>query len=186
MKIAANYYQVFLAFFPYLKLSTMKKLTTIVAATMLLFISCSKTATDSQAVLKANSMQSAAQSSNLVSGVGSAIPAYYDSSLLKIMFVEFSPQAEATQIARNKSINFIYQSDPGLPNNQPFISVIDAIPGDGFNPVWREVQIVFNAGFTPRQLYSDNEVLAAASGVNPEITLNTTNEVYWCPVIGKK
>jgi len=48
------------------------------------------------------------------------------------------------------------------------------------------VQIVFNAGFTPRQLYSDDEVLAAAAGPNPEITLNMTDEVYWCPVVGKK
>jgi len=61
--------------------------------------------------------------------------------------------------------------------------VIDAVPGDGMNPVWREAQIVFNAGFTPRQLYSDTEILAAAAGSNPEITINMTDEVYWCPVI---
>jgi hypothetical protein len=48
------------------------------------------------------------------------------------------------------------------------------------------VQIAFNSGFTPRQLYSDNEVLAAAAGPNPEITLTMTGEVYYCPVIGKK
>jgi hypothetical protein len=121
-------------------------------------------------------------------GIATAIPAYYDSTKFKILFVEFSPSAEANLIAHNGSLNFIYQSDNGLPNNQPFISVIDAIPGGGpgMNPVWREVQIVFNAGFTPRQLFSDNAVLAAAAPPNPEITLNTTNEVYWCPVIGKK
>jgi hypothetical protein len=119
-------------------------------------------------------------------GIATAIPAYYDSTIFKILFVEFSPTAEASLIAHNNSLNFIYQSDNGLPNNQPFISVIDAIPGDGMNPVWREAQIVFNTGFTPHQLFSDNEVLAAASGPNPEITLNMTNEVYWCPVIGKK
>ena len=61
-----------------------------------------------------------------------------------------------------------------------------AIPGDGMNPVWREVQIVFNPGFTAHQLFSDNEVLADASGPNPEITLDTTNEVYWCPIVGAK
>jgi hypothetical protein len=52
------------------------------------------------------------------------------------------------------------------------------------NPVWREVQIVFNSGFTPHQLFSDNDVAAAASA--GEITLDTTNEVYWCPVVGHK
>ncbi|GGA95180.1 hypothetical protein GCM10011511_18160 [Puia dinghuensis] len=119
-------------------------------------------------------------------GAESAIPAYYDSMLLKIHFVEFSSTGEASLIAHNKSINHIYRSDNGLPNNQPFISVIDAIQTDHFNPLWREVQVVFNPGFTPRQLFSDNEVLAAASGVNPEIMLDTTNEVYWCPIVGAK
>ena len=38
--------------------------------------------------------------------------------------------------------------------------VIDAIPGDGFNPLWREVQISFNEGFDPRQLTSDTDVEA--------------------------
>ena len=124
--------------------------------------------------------------SGSTSGISSAIPAYYDSTLMNILFVEFSPTAEATLIAKNRSLNFIYQSDPGLPGGQPFISVIDAIPGDGMNPVWREVQIAFNNGFTPRQLYSDNEVLAAAAGPNPEITLTMTSEVYWCPILGQK
>ena len=47
-----------------------------------------------------------------------------------------------------------------------FISVLDAIQGDGFNPLWQEVQIAFTAGHQPRQLLSDTEVAdAAASGV---------------------
>lgn len=159
---------------------------------MLLLASCSKTGTTIQTVPMANSTLTTAQSSsttstaNTVSSIRTIMSAYYDSTLFKIMFVEFSPQAEASLIAHNKSMNLIYQSDNGLPNSQPFISVINAIQGDGFNPVWREVQIVFNPGFTPRQLYSDNQVLAAASGTHPEITLNVTNEVYWCPVIGPK
>jgi len=63
-----------------------------------------------------------------------------------------------------------------------FTSVLDAIQGDGFNPLWREVQITFNAGHTPRQLFSDNEVAdAAAAG---EIRLAPTDEVYRCSVIG--
>lgn len=160
----------------------MKKVLTIVPASLLLLASCNKMGTENQST-SASSLATTA--SHAISGINTAMPAYYDSTIFRIMFVEFSPQAEASQIVHNKSINFIYQSDNGLPNNQPFISVIDAIPGDGFNPVWREVQIVFNSGFTPHQLYSDNEVLAAASGVNPEIMLDTTNEVYWCPVISK-
>jgi hypothetical protein len=64
--------------------------------------------------------------------------------------------------------------------------VIDAIPGDGMNPVWREVQIMFKPGITPRQLFRDDEVLSLASGPNAQITLDTTDEVYWCPIVGAK
>ena len=116
-------------------------------------------------------------------GTASSIPAYYDGKVFTIQFVEFSPTAEKTLLAHNKSLNFIYQSDPGLPDG-PFISVIDAIPGDGFNPIWEEVQIAFTTGHTPRQLFSDTEVEAAFDA--GEITLTLTGEVYWCPVVGHK
>ncbi len=119
-------------------------------------------------------------------GIGSAITAYYDHNLYTILFVEFSATSEKTLIAKNPGLNFIYQSDPGLPGGAPFVSVIDAIPTDGMNPVWQEIQIVFNKGFTPRQLFSDDEIFAAASGPNPEITLVPTTEAYRCPVIGFK
>ena len=116
------------------------------------------------------------------SGIASALPAYYDGDLLTILFVEFSPAAERNLLQHNASLNFIYQSDPGLPGGQPFISVIDAIPADGFNPIWEEVQIAFTPGHTPRQLFSDDDVAAAFNA--GEITLTFTGEVYWCPVIG--
>jgi len=118
------------------------------------------------------------------SGSASAIPAYYDGKLFKIQFVEFSATAEKTLLQHNNSLNFIYESDHGLPGGAPFISVIDAIPGDGFNPIWEEVQIAFTAGHTPRQLFSDNEVEDAFNA--GEITLTFTGEVYWCPVVGQK
>jgi hypothetical protein len=96
--------------------------------------------------------------------------------------VEFPPAAEKALLEHNKSLNFIYQSDAGLGGGEPFISVIDAIPGDGFNPIWEEVQIAFTAGNTPRQLFSDDEIFdALAAG---EITLTDTGAVYWCPVVG--
>jgi hypothetical protein len=119
------------------------------------------------------------------SGNGSAseIPAFYDGNLFTIQFVEFPPAAEATLLQHNASLNFIYQSDPGLPGGQPFTSVIDAVPGDGFNPIWEEIQITFTPGHTPRQLFSDDEILAAAE--SGEITLTATGEVYWCPVVGQ-
>ena len=117
-------------------------------------------------------------------GTASSIPAYYDHEIFTIHFVEFSGAAEKALIAHNKSINFIFQSDPGLPGGEPFVSVIDAIPGDGFNPIWLEVQITFTAGHTPRQLFSDDEIAGAVE--SGEITLEFTDEVYWCPVVGQK
>src|SRR5207247_170022 len=69
-----------------------------------------------------------------------------------------------------------------LPGGQPFDAVLDAIQGDGFNPLWREVQITFNPGVTPHQLTRDDDILdAAAPG---EITLSSEGEVYRCSVVG--
>lgn len=124
-----------------------------------------------------------AQAGN-ANGSASNLPAYYDGKLFTIEFVEFPPMAEQTLLQHNKSLNFIFQSDPGLPGGQPFISVIDAVPGDGFNPIWEEIQITFTPGHTPRQLYSDDEISDAVDA--GEITLTVTGEVYWCPVVGPK
>ena len=119
-------------------------------------------------------------------GSGELMPAYYDGKLFTINFMELPPAGEKAALASNRSINLIYMSDNGLPGNAPFISVLDAIQGDGFNPLWIEVQITFKEGFTPRQLTSDTEIEAAASGDNPEIMLTFTDEVYRCSVIGRK
>ncbi len=117
-------------------------------------------------------------------GSGTDMPAYYDGKLFTINFMELSPDAERSAIAHNSAINKIFRSDPGLPGGQLFISVLDAIQGDGFNPLWREFQITFNSGHTPRQLTSDNEVAAAVQ--SGEITLQATDEVYICSVVGSK
>jgi len=114
-------------------------------------------------------------------GIGGIMPALYDGDLFSINFMELS--SEKTLQTKNGQLNNIYQSDPGLPGGQPFISVIDAIPTDGMNPLWEEIQITFTAGHTPRQLESDDDIAAAvASG---EITLTDTGELYRCSVIGK-
>ena len=112
------------------------------------------------------------------------LPACYDGNLYTMLFKKQPPMAEQATIVHNKSYNIVYQSDPGLPGGAPFVSVLDAIQGDGFNALWREVQIIFNAGFTPHQFYSDNEVLAAAAGMNPEITLTPADEMYMCAGVG--
>lgn len=117
-------------------------------------------------------------------GVGTQIPAFYDGKVFTITFMELSPKAEATTLAKNKSINIIYQSDQAEAAGVEFGNVLDAIPGDGFNPLWNEVQVVFNAGHAPRQLTSDTDILAARDA--GEVTLEPTTEMYICAVVGHK
>jgi hypothetical protein len=45
-----------------------------------------------------------------------------------------------------------------LDEEQDFVPVIDAIQGEGFNPLWRQILIVFNPGFAPHQFLSADEV----------------------------
>jgi hypothetical protein len=118
-------------------------------------------------------------------GVAGSMPAYYDGKLFKINFAELPSGGEAANLARNGSINTIYQCDAceGVIAGGMFVSVLDAIQGDGFNPLWQEVQITFNAGVDPIQLTSDTDILAAAQA--GQITLTPTTEVYRCSVIGK-
>jgi hypothetical protein len=93
--------------------------------------------------------------------------------------------ASDSLIENSPSINEIFASND-LDEEQDFIPVIDAIQGEGFNPLWRQILIVFNEGFTPHQFVSEEEIEAAAAGTNPEITLVETDEVYRCSVVGRK
>ena len=118
-------------------------------------------------------------------GAAGQMPAFYDGELFTVNMKEMPDNASDSTIENNPSINQIYASND-LDEEQDFIPVIDAIQGDGFNPLWQQNLIVFNAGFTPHQFFSDEEVLAAAAGPNPEITIVVTDEVYRCSVVGSK
>ena len=135
-----------------------------------------------QPVAQAAGALAAAKTTN---GAAGQMPAYYDGNLFTVNMKEEPDNASASTIANNRSINEIYASND-LDEEQDFIPVIDAIQGDGFNPLWRQNLIVFNPGFTPHQFVSDEEVLAAAAGPNPEITIVVTDEVYRCSVVGRK
>jgi hypothetical protein len=128
---------------------------------------------------------SAATPQRTMNGAAGQMPAYYDGELFTVNMKEMPDDASAALIGKNSSINKIYASND-LDDEQDFIPVIDAIQGDGFNPQWLQILIVFNAGFTPHQFVSDEEVEAAAAGPNPEITLVVTDEVYRCSVVGAK
>jgi len=122
-----------------------------------------------------------------LNGRAGTMSAYYDGQLFTINFKELSSNAEMATLRHNHSINVIYMCDAcdtSLPGSQAFVSVIDAIQGDGFNPLWQEVQILFNDPFPPRQLTSDTDIEAAAAA--GEISLIPTNEVYRCAVLGPK
>ena len=133
------------------------------------------------AILILTATLSPADSENGRAGV---MPALYDGNPLTINFKQMGDTAAGALQAHNGSINLIYMSDEGLPGNQPFVSVLDAIQGGGFNPLWLEVQIHFTAGHTPVQLGSDDEIGEAFQ--NGIIELEFTDEVYRCSVIGPK
>jgi hypothetical protein len=120
-----------------------------------------------------------------VNGAAGQRPAYYEDQLFTVNMKELPKDASAAIIAKNQSLNEIYASND-LDDEQDFISVINAIQGEGFNPLWHQNLIVFNPGFTPHQFTSEDDVLAAAAGPNPEITIVVTDEVYRCSVVGRK
>ena len=117
-------------------------------------------------------------------GAAGQMPAFYEGELFTVNMFEV-PAAEGSLIENNRSINTIYASND-LDEEQDFIPVIDAIQGEGFNPLWQQVLIVFNEGFAPHEFVSEAQVLAAAAGAHPEITLVETDEVYRCSVVGPK
>ena len=116
-------------------------------------------------------------------GAASQRPVFYEGKQVTVNMFEV-PSSEAL-LEHNRRINTIYASND-LDEEQDFLSVIDAIQGEGFNPLWHQVLIVFNEGFTPHQFTSEDEVLAAAAGANPEITLVSTDEVYRCSIVGSE
>ena len=116
-------------------------------------------------------------------GAASQRPVFYEGKQVTVNMFEV-PSSE-TLLDHNKSTNTIYASND-LDDEQDFLSVIDAIQGEGMNPLWQQVLIVFNDGFTPHQFESEDEVLAAAAGADPEITLVPTDEVYRCSIVRTK
>jgi hypothetical protein len=164
-----------------------KSVQAVIALTMFSVISTACQQDDGATLTGPSSMSPNAQvvAAGNVNGSAGQQPTFYDDVLFTVNMKELSEQASASVIAHNKSMNTIYATDD-LDDPQTFFPVIDAIQGDGFNPLWRQVLITWNAGFTPHQFTSEEDVLAAAAGPNPEITLVPTDEVYRCSVVGSK
>src|SRR2546422_6724618 len=111
--------------------------------------------------LLASGSAALAASSN---GVAGAMPAYYDGQLFLINFKELPPAAEQSVLAGNQSVNTIFTSEARLPGDTPFVAVLDAIQGDGFNPLWLEGEIEFKPGVTPHQVPRGDGVPAGRGG----------------------
>jgi hypothetical protein len=123
----------------------LRETTRTFVALLSLSIFCSACQSDAPLPLTNESSVSAAGSSN---GAAGQMPAYYDHQLFTVNMKQLPDGASAATIANNKSINTIYASND-LDGEQQFVPVLDAIQGDGFNPLWQQVLIVFNPGFTP-------------------------------------
>lgn len=116
-------------------------------------------------------------------GAATQMAAFFNGAQVTVNMKEQPAGAESALLAHNSSVNTIYaQAD--LDEEQPFPPVINAIQGEGFNPLWQQILIAFNPGFTPHQFTSEADVLAAAAA--GEITLTPTDEVYRCSVVGSK
>ena len=116
-------------------------------------------------------------------GASTQMPAFFNGMQVTVNMKEQPAGAETALLANNKNVNQIYaQAD--LDQMQPFPPVINAIQGNGFNPLWHQNLITFNPGFMAHAFTSEADVLAAAKA--GEITLNTTGtEVYRCAVVGQ-
>jgi hypothetical protein len=117
-----------------------------------------------------------------VNGSAGQMPAFYDGERFTINTLEVS-DVSGDHIVQNKSHNEIYVTND-LDESQDFDPVLDAIQGDGFNPLWEQIKIVFSPGVTPHQFTSDTDVDAAVD--TGEITLVDTGEMYRCSVVGTK
>lgn len=119
-----------------------------------------------------------------MNGRAGTMPAYYDDQLFTVNFKELPTGGEQSNLTHNGSINTIYMSDKCMPGGAMFVAVLDAIQGDGFNPLWQEVQVNFVNPADCQQFFSDNDILTARD--NEIVTLDATTEVYRCSVIGPK
>ena len=117
-------------------------------------------------------------------GVAGSMPAYYDGKLFTINFKPLPAGGTTANLTHNGSINTIYVCDQPLAGGGMFVDVLDAIQGDGFNPLWQEIDVTFNEGHPVRQITRDDDVTAAA--VSGEVALKPTGELYRCAVIGQK
>jgi hypothetical protein len=112
-------------------------------------------------------------------GAAGQMPAFFNGAEFIVNMFEIP--ASDPLLAHSPVLNKIWASND-LDEPQIFEPVINALPGQGFTPLWRQILIVFNK--TPKQFKSEAEIQAAVRA--GEITLVPTDEVYRCAVVGRK
>ncbi len=123
-------------------------------------------------------------------GKPEVITALYDANEFRITLTEMPENATESLLAHNGSINHIFvveNSEEAEEDLAAFTPVIDAIQGDGFNPLWQEARVIFTNPTSTQQslgLFSDDDITKAAAAGS--ITLQPQDEVYRCSVLGPK
>jgi hypothetical protein len=95
------------------------------------------------------------------------------------------PLETVESLSRVPQVANLYLFMNGIRGPNPFgfqMNVIDTIPGEsGYSPLWLHTFVKWNKGVEPRELTSEDEVLAAQEA--GEVTLETSDLVINCPVI---
>lgn len=129
------------------------------------------------------------------------VTGYYDGEPVDYILAEIS-DADVTKLMTEKTgfplvflpsladtpdslLANLYLFMNGVSGPNPFgfqPNVIDSIPGDpGYSPLWIHTFVEWNDGGTPRELKSQEEILAAEEA--GEVTLEKSDLVINCPVI---
>jgi hypothetical protein len=102
--------------------------------------------------------------------------AYYNNAVVKISSAELTPEEEQAALANKTPYSIIYDENKYGPDASPYLKVLSAPAGTG--GIWRVVAIKFNDLLKQRQFYNASEVIEAASGDKPLITLVVTDEFF--------
>ncbi len=106
---------------------------------------------------------------------------YIQEKLVRAFLLGLTQNEISYVVGKHVPVSTIY-SYSNLHMPAQFLPLTDDI---ATNPIWREIDIVFNPGFTAHQFTSVDELNAALHATNPEISLVNTDFYYRYTIIGK-
>ena len=104
---------------------------------------------------------------------------YYEERLLSMFLAGLSPNEVSYVIGKNVPTSIVY-SYSDLHQPAAFVPVSNDV---FINPIWREMQITFNPGFTPYQFTSSAQIDSSLHAA--EITVTQTDNFYRYIITGK-